>query len=596
MTISIVTGNAISSLTESVLKDVRNCSRLWPDRRGLIIVPEYRKLSVERQYLAMKDTGHLMMSEVLSFNRLAFRLLDELGVMTKATLGTEGAAMLLRRILFDHRQELRYFGTARQNRRFLLELERIIGELRRFGVTAERLEGLDPPHETMKRKFADVAVIMRAWEEALAAQNLTDGQSGLQLLCTSLDRCFDSRGVCVREPAPLRRLSKRLSWLNRTRIWVTGFGEDRNFTPLEFEILKRLGKIAESLTITVVQTAGEAEQVLPEDAAGRRTLQSLTTLFPQAAQHRLPPAPTLPHPLAQASEEEQGIRLVECEEPLAALQWTAGTIARLTMAGTHRYRDFAVVIANRTDYLPELKAVFEQAGIPLFLDEPRLLTHLPVGRLLVGALDLALNGWNTDTVMYFLRCGLFDVSPEQLDRFENFCLEHGLERQYLFEDERFLIHDREGSHFYEDELDLRRNLLDPVRRFTDELKGAQTCAFFCSRLLRLLAELNCAERSEVLAEHLQSAGLLSEAAEVIRSWNGLLALVEQLAEICDEEPLDLSSFRQIIISTGSCGCRSDSDCFGSGHGRPGRPGIGRQAPRAVYPGRRGRSFPFRRSG
>ncbi len=558
MTISIVQANSVRSLTDYVLREVKDHNQAWPRQRGLIIVPEYRKLSIERRYLEMEGTDNLMMSEVLSFNRLVYRLLDALGVITNDTLLPEGAAMLLRDILYNQRDKLSYFGVLRQNRRFLLEIEMIIGEMTRYGISAEQLERLEPTNETTRRKLLDTASIMRSRKRILRERGLMDSQSWMELACDRLDLAFDRDGGFKSSAGPTKTMRNRLAWLKRTHVWVTGFGENRNFTPLELSLLERLGRICRSLTITIVGTEFEtkpAPDILHEQDAGQRTLLTLKRLFPRHDMIHLSP-PVRPTERTDSNQLSDRVgtdgfpfaQLLECEDSLTASQWTAGKIRKLVEKGDYRYRDFAVAVANEQDYLPALKSTFRQAGVPLFLDEQRPLTHSPIGRMLNGALDLCLNGFTLDNVMGYLRCGLFEVEKESLDRFENLCLAAGLEHGYLFEDERFAVLKNNEPVPCAEELALRQVYVDPVRSLAGALRQPAPAARLCEHLRRLIDVVNVGELTDRLSEDLQKKNKMDDALLIVRSWNGVTDLLEQLELICGRQTMRLTEFRQIIRS------------------------------------------------
>ena len=188
MSVRILCGDRIQSVTVAVLSDVRNSSVRWPEQQGIILVPEYRKLTVERQYLEQDDAAAFMMTEVLSFNRLAMRLLAALGLSTGATMTPQLRAMVLRRVMYENRAGLQHYGSLRYNSAFLRELDQLIGEMRRFGINAGRLAGLSPIDETQRRKFHDLAILLNAYEAFIEGHGLYDRDHWQRLLAAHLRR------------------------------------------------------------------------------------------------------------------------------------------------------------------------------------------------------------------------------------------------------------------------------------------------------------------------------------------------------------------------------------------------------------------------
>lgn len=537
MNVKILTAKKIGTLLDRVLTEVRELDNRWPRQRGIVIVPEYRKLLVERYYLEQEGTGNLMMSEVLSFNRLTYRLLDCLGLPDGDFLHPEGSAMLLRNILYRKKDDLRYFGILRQNRHHLQEIEGIIGELTRFGIHPDVLEELEPPLQTTADKLYDTALIMRERSRIMHERRLLDQQTASELLLEQLAVYFDGAG----EPREqyMQEADNPLLWLTDAQVWVTGFAEERNFTPLEQRMLARLADICSSLTVTII---GEnLEQIaypgsLAEQRAGYRTLQSLKQLFPHLS-------------LEIISEHEQKPEayLIEAEDTRTALHWVAGKFQSLSLEGK-RFRDLAAVCTDSAEFGSGLKEVCAEAAVPIFIEDEKTLLHAPAGRLLSGALDLCFAGFTLSNVMYFLRSGLLPVSDNTLDSFENFCLAKGLERSYLFNDEFYAIENTDGEQNISPNLELRQKYLEPVLRLQASLKRKANCAEHCAALVDFLAALQVEQEVESQVAALQAADQTDDALMVAQSWNGVHELIHQLVLVCGSQEMQLKELRQIILS------------------------------------------------
>ena len=74
-------GSDPGSLVVRCLTELHRLTVDFPDQRAFLIVPETIKVQMERAYLDTTGTAGLMMAEVLSFRRLAHRLLDETGLL-----------------------------------------------------------------------------------------------------------------------------------------------------------------------------------------------------------------------------------------------------------------------------------------------------------------------------------------------------------------------------------------------------------------------------------------------------------------------------------------------------------------------------------
>ena len=181
MLLQILYGNQVEHVTAEILRDVSRDSALWPNQRGLIIVPENRKLTIERSYLLDHRDNHLMMAEVLSFNRLAMRILSEVGLFNQLTLNAELSAMIIRRIMYEHAAELSVYGGLRYNRYFLQELNGVINELVSHNVNFRKLRSLEW-QIYLRGKLKDLALIGDQYQAFLVEHKVHDPKSWLEQL------------------------------------------------------------------------------------------------------------------------------------------------------------------------------------------------------------------------------------------------------------------------------------------------------------------------------------------------------------------------------------------------------------------------------
>ena len=80
--------------------------------------------------------------DVLSFNRLAYRVFEDLAVETLTVLDDMGKSMVLRKVAADKKRELHYYQRHLSQMGFVSQLKSLLSELYQYGVTPQRLEEL----------------------------------------------------------------------------------------------------------------------------------------------------------------------------------------------------------------------------------------------------------------------------------------------------------------------------------------------------------------------------------------------------------------------------------------------------------------------
>ena len=132
-------------------------------------------------------------------------------------------------------------------------------------------------------------------------------------------------------------------------------------------------------------------------------------------------------------QEEIEIRI--CKTPQSEMEMAADEIRRLVREEGYRYRDFAVVTGDMEGYASYAAWAFEDAGIPCFLDQKHSVLMNPFIEFIRAAVEIAAENYSYDSVFRFLRCGLTELIPEEVDLLENYVIALGIRGTKRWEEE-----------------------------------------------------------------------------------------------------------------------------------------------------------------
>ena len=239
--LDIVYSEDHDALIDHIFERVERRLEVQPDQRAFLIVPEPMKADMERHFITKTHVGGIMLTEVLSFRRLATRLFSESGLPIPDLLSNAGKAILAQKILLDGDIPFRTFKRMAGQPRYAAELVHILGDFRRYDISSEELLEIDSKHHATLDKFHDFALLKDALEDELQRRELGDPDATLTNLA----------GLLLTSPLP-----KRLDFLTKTHIWVVGFGVDRQFTSQEMSVLRGLASHVSGLTVTVTADSG----------------------------------------------------------------------------------------------------------------------------------------------------------------------------------------------------------------------------------------------------------------------------------------------------------------------------------------------------
>lgn len=549
----IIYGTTIDQLTEYVLTDVSEMSKKWPDTRAIILVPENRKLSTERRYLDKTERGGLMMAEVLSFSRLAFRIFDLVGITQSERLSREGQAMLLAALIEEHKNDLQLFHRLAKRSGYVEKILSVIAYLRRYNVDPDMIQSAadQTQDSSLRAKFHDISILSKYYDEALTKLGRSDAERSLEDCALLLESIIEGRAA--------KHIKERLKLLSSAWVWVSGYGEIRSFTPLEYRILMALENLVEEMRITVVtdsliEKGSQANEVNPAYVIGSLTAVGLQHRMSIAAKLYVPDmrehVKLISRVLDYQFDEQQfsNQRLIKQMSDRISIRLTsdmyaevsnvAGEIKRLTLDGRYRYRDIAVCLSDSAAYLPLLKTIFPSYEIPAFIDLRRSLADTPLMRFILPLLDLAKSNWQHDHLMAVLRAGVLPLSVAEVDQLENFWLKYGMKHSSIFHIER-----------YPDDLaSLVESQLLPLRSALGELSRQKNCRNLILQLKKIMRmpQINLMVWVQSEVERLSQDSADDYAVSLAKAWNSLGQILTELDALFAGKPFELANLKQIL--------------------------------------------------
>ena len=570
MALRLVVGRSGSGKTRFCLDDIRQ--RLREDPGGpplILLVPEQATFQAEYAMATTPGLRGFLRAQVLSFRRLAFRVMQEAGGLAAVPIDENGKAMLLHKALVRRRAELKLLRGGAAASGLVEKLSELYTEWKRYGTASASLREL--------AERADRA------GDGLLADKLRD----LSLLFGDLDR--ELAGKWLDGEDALARLAEGAAaspLLAGAQVWLDGF---HGFTPSEYAVIEALLKRAERVTAALCLDrpygAGERPDELELFHPTAETSARLCELAAAAGAGVEPPvvlrpavppryagSPALAHleaafeGLAKWPGGEAalgvggGLSLHAAAGRRAEADAVARDMLRRVREEGARWRELAVFVRRMEDYAELLARTFEDYGIPYYLDAKASAAHHPLAEFVRSALETVVSGWKADPL---LRCAKTDllqpeegnVSRDEVDRLENYVLAAGIDGWRWHDDRcwrplgRGDLEAEEAAEGDERLAAVKRTrdaLVAPLRRLEQRCKRARNVRELCEALFALLEETAAADRLEAWSAADEAAGQPGKARLHRPLWDGVLALLDQLVEIMGEEPADPALFAGMV--------------------------------------------------
>jgi len=558
MDVCFLLGPAGSGKTWRCLESIRARLQSAPEGAPLILLaPKQATFQLERQLLADPTLAGYSRLRILSFERLAEYVFDQLGVTPPSQLNEEGRVMMLRALLGEHRPALHVFRASARLPGFARQLSQVLRELRQNRMGPGQLEQLAEkvgPAHRLDEKLRDLALLLRAYADRVKAQGLQDGESLLDLAATLL-----RSGAGLNQPPPRFPVEA---------LWMDGFAQ---MTPQERHLLLALLPHCQEATLAfcldaeprsepawyspwtmLAQTYRQCRQEVEGlEALGVRT--KVEVLPRRAANGRFASSPALQHlerwwnqprAMLATSEGPAPIRVLECAHPEQELVAVAREIRRFVRDGG-RYRDVAVLVRQLETYHDVARRVLSRYDIPYFLDRRERVAHHPLAELTRCALRTLAFHWRHDDWFGALKSGLVRVSDSRLDWLENEALEHGWEGGAWHRD--LVIRRRSKTPEMEEALNqLRRELIEPFQGLQRRAGETPTGRQLSEALRRFWEDLKAGRTLERWSQPADGEGAEAHHAAHGTVWDQMQAWLDNLALAFPEQTLSMPDWLPIL--------------------------------------------------
>jgi ATP-dependent helicase/nuclease subunit B len=243
-------GPAGSGKTFFCLAGIREELLKSPDGPPLIfLAPKQATFQLERQLLADDSPRGYTRLHILSFERLAQFVLEELHVAPPRILSEEGRVMVLRALLIRRQGELKIFRASARLTGFAQQLSLLLREFQRHHLSPARLGELAARPDTTPRlrdKLHDLALLLREYGDWLKAQQLQDANHLLDVATDALRACPKSKVQSPKSKIEASSFFILHSSFSISALWLDGFAE---MTPQELDLLAAVIPLCEHATL-----------------------------------------------------------------------------------------------------------------------------------------------------------------------------------------------------------------------------------------------------------------------------------------------------------------------------------------------------------
>ena len=537
--LTILMGRAKSGKSEWML---RRIAALGDSSRQILLVPEHASYAAEVDLCRACGDSASRHAEVLSFRRLAARVLAVTGGAADVSLDQGGKLLTLQKALGEVAPALKLYRRPSRKAAFLTSMLDLFDEFQSFAVTPEDLSrrGEELTGATGE-KLRDLSLLYGAYQARLQRPGL-DARDRMSKLCDHLEESRVAEGA---------------------DIFLDGFNY---FTAQEQKVLSVLLRQGRSVTVSLLgEERGGRSELFDASYRTREMLLRLAREENREAEILYMKPAGEDGPLRRLEQgflgtaepwegESESIQLLEAPDPYAEAEECAAAIRRLVAEGKCRYRDIGVGARNMGDYEFLLSGVFERYGIPAYLSRRSDILETPALALVTGALETLGSGFEAEELFRCLKTGLAGLTAEECDRLENYALTWDIHGVMWLRDTDWVAHPagygrpwRDADRAELQEINaLRRRVREPFLLLRDGMKAAETAKGKVEVLYSFLEWVRLQQSLEEQRTRLAGAGLLQRAEECAQLWEILCGALDQFVELLGEEPITTDEFQRLL--------------------------------------------------
>ena len=562
MSLKLFLGNSGSGKTEYMYEEVVRLAEANPRQNYLVVVPEQFTMQTQRKLVDLSTNQAIMNIDVLSFQRLAYRVFDELGMKDIKILEETGKNLVLRKVAQEQEEKLSVLRGNMHRMGYIGEVKSFISELMQYNITPEQLEdcmnaeGFSP---VLRGKLKDIHVMYKGFSDYLKGSFIT-AEELLHVLIKAADN----------------------SEILKNSVLV--LDEFTGFTPVQVELLRKLMGICNEIWVAL--TIDEKENFFHSKGMQelfdmpKKTIRTLMDLAKQTGtevldpvvitggeQKRFKDAPALyfmEQNLFRSSYQRkfgdtEEIQIFSLKNPKEELTWAARKINDLVQNQGYRYKDIAVVSGDVETYGNYAEQVCGKYNIPYFLDQTKDVLFHPFIEFVRACIEVVRSDFSYNAVLRLLRTEYCGITQDEIDRLENYLLATGIRGRKNWSKRWLRMPKNEKAYDLESLEAIRQKLmkdLEPVVEvFLKKVESAEheqskklppTVTEMIVALYHYMVALDVEQQLYKKEKELLAAGEQTKSKEYGQIYRIVMDLFDKCISILGEERLSIRELEEIL--------------------------------------------------
>ena len=587
MGLRIIYGKAGSGKSQYIYDEInKKIKNKENNKKIYIITPEQFSFTAEQKL--MENRKSIINVEVITFNRLAYRVINEIGGVINTNLSKCGKAMLIYSILQQEKKNLIFLNKSDENIDLCI---RTISEFKKHGISIEDLKNEKNKIENkyLKNKLNDMILIYEKFQEKIKNKYI-DETDLLTILAENIDK---------------------INLLKNSEIYIDEFA---GFTQQEYLTIKKLIKITASTTITMCvdnldfNTNADTDVFYPNKITLKKIINllnddeknniekiNLNNLFRfkndelKYIENYLYNKKIKKYTKNNYEENNKkidennlinnseiineknnennliknnkkiiennliknnknylnNINLFLAKNNYSEIENVAKNIIKLIKKENYRFKDISIITKNIEKYSSITKAIFEKYEIPVFIDEKRDLNQNIIIQYILSILDIFIKNYSYESIFNYLKTGFLEIDENDIYKLEKYCIKYGIKNNKFKKDFNFGINEKN-----KDEInnlnEIRKKIINPLIILKNKIDEEKNAKNICKEFYLFLINEKIENKINKKINKLKENNFLELAKEYEESYKIILNILDEINLIFGDDKISIEKFAQLL--------------------------------------------------
>ena len=535
MPLRIVYGKAGTGKSNFIFEEINKKIKNGEKNKIYIITPEQFSFTAEKKIMENKKA--VINAEVITFNRMAYRVANEIGGTIHNQLSKCGKSMLIYSILQNEKNNLNLLNKSDENIDLAM---RTISEFKKNEISINDLkkELNNIEDNYLKIKLQDMILIYEKFNLNIENKYI-DETDLLSNLAINIDK---------------------INLFKNSLIYIDEFV---GYTKQELEIIKKLLNISKNTTITFCVdnldlnsnpytdifypnkiTLNKILKLLKKDE--KIEIINLNNLYRFKNDELIYMENYLYNKkIIKYEKNIKNINLFLAKNQYSEIEYVAKNIINLVKKENYKFNEIAVITKNVNTYSSLFKAIFTKYEIPVFIDEKEDLNQNILIRYILSILEIIIKNYSYESIFNYLKINFLDLDEEDIFKLEKYCIKYGIKSYQFKKDFIYGINEKNKNEInYLNEL--RKKIINPIINLENKINKKQNAENIVKEIYLFLINEKIENKLNEKINKLEKEKKFELAKEYKLSYEIIINIFDEIVNIFNNEKITLDNFYKIF--------------------------------------------------